>query len=220
MTTVCFISDTHNKHNKLIIPECDFLIHSGDISSMGYEYEIVNFLKWFSKQPAKYKIFTVGNHDWLFERNRSLAKSLIPENVIYLEDESIEIDELNFYGSPVQLNFCNWAFNRSEESLARYWSNIPNNTDILITHSPAYGVLDDVNNNDKHLGSQSLYDSIMNRVKCKISVFGHIHSGHGTKKINNTLFINASNLDENYQVAYNPIIVEIDKLGEIIVIQE
>jgi Icc-related predicted phosphoesterase len=210
MTTVCFISDTHNKHNKLIIPECDFLIHSGDISSMGYEYEIVNFLKWFSKQPAKYKIFTVGNHDWLFERNRSLAKSLIPENVIYLEDESIEIDGLNFYGSPVQLEFCNWAFNRSEESLTRYWSNIPDNIDILITHSPAYGILDDVRHNGKHLGSPSLYDEVTNRIKPLIHCFGHIHSGHGTKFINNTCFVNASVLDEDYKLSYNPILIGIN----------
>jgi len=204
-----FISDTHTKHKNLIIPECDFLICSGDISSMGYEHEIQNFLVWFNKQNARYKIFVAGNHDWLFERNRTLAKSLIPEGVIYLEDESIEIEGFNFYGSPVQLEFCNWAFNRTEESLARYWEGIPDNTDILITHSPPFGILDEVNHNGRHLGSPSLTDTIMNRVRPLISVFGHIHSGHGVKNVDDILFINASNLDEQYYSKYAPIVVDI-----------
>ncbi len=217
---MCFISDTHTKHKQLIIPECDFLIHSGDISSMGYEHEIQNFLVWFNKQKARYKIFCAGNHDFLFERNRSLAKSLIPEGVIYLEDEAVEIEGLNFYGSPVQLEFCNWAFNRTEESLARYWEGIPDNTDILITHSPPFGVLDEVLKNGIHLGSPSLIDTIMNRVKPLIHSFGHIHSSHGTKKVNDTLFINASNLNENYQAVYKPIIIEINEDKKINILQK
>jgi len=215
-----FISDTHTKHKKLIIPECDFLIHSGDISSIGHEHEIVNFLSWFDKQPARYKILTVGNHDFLFERNRSLAKTLIPKGVVYLEDEAIEIEGLNFYGSPVQLEFYNWAFNRSEESLSRYWEGIPDNIDILITHSPPFGILDEINNNGKHLGSPSLIANIEDRVKPLIHSFGHLHSSHGTKMVNETLFINASNLNEDYQVAYKPIIVEINEFGKIMVLQE
>lgn len=206
---MCFISDTHTKHKKLIIPECDFLICSGDISSMGYEHEIQNFLVWFNKQHARYKIFVAGNHDWLFERNRTLAKSLIPKGIIYLEDEAIEIEGFKFYGSPVQLEFCNWAFNRTEESLARYWEGIPDNTDILITHSPPFGILDELFNNGKHLGSSSLVDTVKNRVRPLIHIFGHIHSSHGVKNVDNILFINASNLNENYQLCYKPIIVDI-----------
>lgn len=125
MKKFVFISDTHSKHRKLIIPNCDFLICSGDISSMGYEHEIVNFLSWFNRQNAKYKILIAGNHDWLFENNITLAKSLIPNDIIYLEDNYVEIEGINIYGSPVQLEFCNWAFNRTEESLERYWKAIP-----------------------------------------------------------------------------------------------
>jgi len=217
---ICCISDTHNKHKQLIIPECDFLIHCGDISSMGYEHEIVGFLSWFKKQKARYKIFVSGNHDWMFERNRQLAKSLIPKGIIYLEDEAIEIEGLNFYGTPVQLEFCNWAFNRTEESLARYWEAIPDNTDILITHSPPYGVLDEVGSNGNRVGSPSLIDNVMDRVKPLIHCFGHIHSGHGATKLDKTLYINASNLDERYQVAYMPIILEMNELKEIMVLQK
>lgn len=204
-----FISDLHNKYKYIQIPECDFLICSGDVSSMGYEYEIINFISWYRKQQARYKIFIAGNHDWLFEKYRTIAKSLIPDDIIYLEDEAIEIEGFKFYGTPVQLEFCNWAFNRTEESLARYWEQIPDDTDILITHSPPFGILDVVEGRTVNLGSPSLYDTVINRVKPKIHVFGHIHSSHGVKKIEDTLFINASILDERYQITYEPIVVEI-----------
>ena len=209
MNKYIFISDSHNKHKQLIIPECDFLIHCGDISSMGYEHEVISFLSWFNKQKARHKIFIAGNHDWMFERNRTLAKSLIPEGIIYLEDEAIEIEGINFYGTPVNLEFCNWAFNRTEESLRRYFEGIPDNVDVLITHNPPYGILDEVNNNGMHLGSPSLTDIVLTRVNPKIHAFGHLHSSHGTKRIGNTLFINASNLDEDYQCVYEPIVIEI-----------
>ena len=215
-----FISDTHNKHRQLTIPECDFLIHSGDVSSMGYEHEINNFLSWFNKQPARYKIFIAGNHDWLYERNRLLAKSLIPKGIVYLEDEEIILDGFKLYGSPVQLEFCNWAFNKTEDQLKKYWKAIPDDTDILITHSPAYGILDEVNNNGIHLGSPSLYKEVNERLNLLIHSCGHIHSSHGTMKRSNILFINASNLNEKYEVAYKPVIVEIDDNRKIIVLQE
>jgi hypothetical protein len=65
---------------------------------MGYDHEIKGFMKWFAKQNAKHKIFIAGNHDKLFENERTFALSLIPGNVIYLEDSGIELLGLKFYG--------------------------------------------------------------------------------------------------------------------------
>ncbi len=59
------ISDTHGKHNGLQLPAGDVLIHAGDVSSMGKEYEILNFLDWFTKQDYEHKIFIAGNHDFI-----------------------------------------------------------------------------------------------------------------------------------------------------------
>jgi Icc-related predicted phosphoesterase len=207
---ICIISDTHNKHKRLAkLPEADVIIHCGDFTSMGHSHEIINFMEWYSKLPFEYKIVVAGNHDWLFETNGIIAREKVPENVIYLEDQEVIIDGIKFYGTPVSLPFMNWAFNRPEEKLKQHWEAIPDDTDVLITHQPPFGIFDWSVYDKKQTGSPSLYFEVVERIKPKIHCFGHIHSGHGIKVIENTTFVNASNLDEDYMCVYEPILIEI-----------
>lgn len=207
---ICIISDTHNKHKRLgRLPDADMIIHCGDFTSMGHSHEIVDFMKWYSMLPYKYKLIIAGNHDWLFERSRLLALEKVPENVIYLEDSGIEIEGLNFYGIPVQPPYNNWAFNRPEEKLIEHWKAIPDNTDVLITHGPPNSIFDFSVYDKIHTGSPSLYFEVVDRIKPKLHCFGHIHSGYGIKVIENTTFINASNLDERYMCVNDPVLFEI-----------
>lgn len=208
---LCIISDTHNKHKRLgKLPEADVIIHCGDFTSMGHSHEIREFMKWFSKlEQYKYKIIIAGNHDWLFDRSRILALEHVPKNVIYLEDSGVEIEGLNFYGTPVQLPFMNWAFNKPEEKLIPHWEAIPDNTDVLITHGAPHTIMDFGIYTNHNTGSPSLYWEVMNRIKPKIHCFGHVHSGYGIKVIENTTFINASNLDDDYMCVNSPVIIEI-----------
>ena len=61
------------------------------------------------------------------------------KGVHYLEDESIELFGYKIYGSPYTIKYEHWAFVEPEEDLAKRWTRIPDNTDILITHQPPYG---------------------------------------------------------------------------------
>ena len=71
---ICIISDTHNKHKYLELPDADIIIHCGDFTSMGKEHEIKNFMKWFSElKQYQHKLIIAGNHDWLFETNGLLV---------------------------------------------------------------------------------------------------------------------------------------------------
>lgn len=218
---LCIISDTHGKHKHLgKLPDADVIIHCGDMTSMGRSHEIVEFMKWFSKlDQYKYKICIAGNHDWLFDTNRLIAYEKIPNNVIYLEDKEIIIDGIKFYGTPVQLPFMNWAFNKPEEKLIPHWQAIPDDTDVLITHQPPYNIFDWSVYDKKPTGSPSLYKEVLERIKPSLHLMGHIHSGHGVKVIENTTFINASNLDEDYMCVYNPVLIEIND-GKVIVINQ
>ena len=113
---ITFISDTHNKHKQITstLPGGDLLIHAGDLSSMGYQHEIVQFLKWFNGlDNYTHKVFIAGNHDFGFERVRSSKEEgiRIPHGVTYLMDESITIEGIKIYGSPWQPWFHDWAFN-------------------------------------------------------------------------------------------------------------
>jgi len=206
MDIVC-ISDTHGRHKKLNVPEGDVLVCAGDISPRGELEMVMSFLNWFEKQPHKHKVFIAGNHDWCFMNGDAcviLDEIRGMESVHYLEDSDIELDGVKFYGTPWQPEFCNWAFNlpRGEEILEK-WKMIPEDTDVLITHGPPQMVLDTVEGrHNEHLGCADLNKEISGRIRPKLHVFGHIHSGNGSETFGNTTFINASVLGEDYQLKY------------------
>jgi Icc-related predicted phosphoesterase len=211
---ITFISDTHNKHKHLtskgmgnILGSGDILVHAGDSTSMGQKHEIEQFLKWFSNTDFEHKIFIAGNHDFGFEKETDIDQQFKDLGVTYLFDNDITIDGIKFYGSPWQPEFYNWAFNlpRGEE-LAAKWEKIPDDVDILITHGPAYGILDYAPIGG-HVGCEELYRKIV-EVKPKIHVCGHIHDSYGQKTMGGIEFLNASVLDDRYEHAHKPIVVE------------
>jgi len=213
---ICIISDTHTKHKYIGLKnfEADVLIHCGDITGNGGIGAITDFLTWFNEQKQfKYKIFIAGNHDWLFQRNNSLARQIVEDvgrgDIIYLENEEKVIENVKFYGTPVQPPFMNWAFNVNEPKLSEYWKIIPDNIDVLITHSPPYMIGDYVPHSMQHEGSPSLYREVTDRIKPKVHCFGHIHEGYGIVDMGDIKFINASCLDGSYMAVNDPIIIEI-----------
>jgi Icc-related predicted phosphoesterase len=213
---ITFISDTHNKHKHLtskgmgnILGSGDILVHAGDCTSMGQKHEINEFLKWFSNTEFEHKIFIAGNHDFGFEQKTDIDQQIKDLGVTYLFDNDITINGIKFYGSPWQPEFYNWAFNlpRGEE-LAAKWEKIPDDVDILITHGPAYGILDYAPIGG-HVGCEELYRKIV-EVKPKIHVCGHIHDSYGQKSMGGIEFLNASTLNDRYEYAHKPIVVEYD----------
>lgn len=131
---ILHLSDTHNYHHLLRdLPEADVVVHSGDFCMAGTEQEALDFLNWFCDLPYKHKIFICGNHDdCLYGANIEGLDS----NVHFLCNSGVEIEGIKFYGIPMFLSDC-----ITERQNLNY-ANIPNDTDVLITHSPAYGILD------------------------------------------------------------------------------
>ena len=221
---ITFISDTHNKHNQVTssLPGGDLLVHTGDISSMGYQHEIQQFLKWFNKlDNYTHKIFIAGNHDWGFQNNVEKVKGLLTDyqNVDYLEDDwiivgdndphDVNVKTAKIYGSPWQPEFYNWAFNlpRNGEELKAKWDMIPMDTDILLTHGPAWGHLDTIVGQTENLGCELLSQRI-EAIRPKIHVCGHIHTGYGYKFDGQTHFFNVSVLNERYDFTQKPMTVD------------
>ena len=196
-----FISDTHT-HRDLAIPEGDVLVHAGDATSTGTAGEVEQFLQWFDAQPHRRRLFIAGNHDWLFQRDPDLAALLLARHpgITYLQDAGVAIDGLRFYGSPWQPEFCQWAFNlpRRGRALREAWARIPEGTDVLITHGPPHGVLDQVRGGS-HLGCEELAARVA-AVRPRIHVFGHIHDGFGVLRSQATVFINASTCDADRHI--------------------
>lgn len=210
MTRIACISDTHLRHLffPLQIPESDILIHAGDATLSGDFFEIRDFFEWFGALPHRIKIFVAGNHDWLFQRKPALARSLVPDGVVYLQDDMVEVEGLKIYGSPWQPEFQGWAFNLPRGyRLREKWDMIPSGIDVLVTHGPPLSILD-LNYSGDHVGCGDLYEAVK-RVKPRLHVFGHIHVSYGVAKAGNTLFVNASTCDEAYRPSNKPIVVDI-----------
>lgn len=216
MPRIVLLSDTHNCNEQISVPDGDILIHAGDATNRGEQYEVEEFLVWFSRLPHKYKIFVAGNHDWLYETQNRFARILTAKfNIEYLQDSSTEIEGLKIYGSPWQPRFFDWAFNLNRGSeLAEKWKLIPDDIDVLITHGPPNGILDAVSRGAfvENTGCEELIKRIEEIAafgKLKIHVFGHIHCGYGEAEKFGIRFVNASNCDEDYLPTNPPIVVDL-----------
>lgn len=231
---IVLISDTHGHHNKLQLPDGDVLIHSGDFTSVGNFYQIFDFLEWFKSQKHKYKILIAGNHDKGIDEdlyNRILPNDGFPvqhtrkipikkalenfnslSNCFYLENSECIIENIKFFGSPYTPWFHGeyWAFNKHRgDDINQIWELIPNDTNVLITHGPPYGHLDQCDGNSLNLGCEMLIQRIEQLPNLKLHTFGHIHPGYGQKISKDRIFVNASICDDNNYPINKPIVINI-----------
>ena len=196
--TILHLSDTHGCHHRLRdLPEADVIVHSGDFTMNGSDVEAINFMNWFCELPYTHKIFICGNHDdCLYGANIDGLDS----NVHYLCNSSVEIEGVKFYGVPMFMGDC------ITDRQTRNYERIPSDTDVLITHSPAYGILD--YDDDINYGSEEIMTKLSD-LNLKAHLFGHIHAQHGVKTVGKTIFSNGAIMNAGYTVLNDPHIIEI-----------
>jgi len=207
ITHISDTHNKHNQLNGKL-PGGDILIHSGDVTSIGRKSEVERFIKWFNGiDNYTHKIFIAGNHDLTFDREvlyrdkaayfdgaswtdevaegkpdwlKNLLDIELNPNVFYLENNFIEVDQIKIWGSPISPTFgYGWAFNKDRgHDINEVWNNIPNDTDIVITHSPIYGYCDRASNTNQNVGCADLYHRL-HEVKPHLHFAGHIHEAYG-----------------------------------------
>lgn len=195
---ILHISDTHGQHGLLQeLPEADILVHSGDFTFAGSETEAYDFMNWLCDLPYRHKLFIAGNHDDCLYGADSIDG--LPENVHYLCNSGIEIDGISFYGVPLFMQDC------MDGTYEKLLYAIPSDTDVLITHQPPYGICDvaDYGSGATHHGNKILR-SVVDGLHLKYHLFGHEHDAYGTEKIGSTVFSNASQLDNKYNMNGKP----------------
>lgn len=244
---IVHISDTHDDHNTVTVPECDVLVHSGDLGGKTNLTELTQFLIWFERQPAKVKIFIAGNHDIVLDKKEA-AKERAKGNVFgwsrqldeykramdlvqnydvkYLFNTDYVYEGIKFWGSPYSPSFHRdtWAFNADRGAeISKEWAKIPTDVNVLITHTPCYGILDVISekyirheNEDRHVGCKDLLGVIKKRLlNLKLHCSGHIHDNVGCvmQSISNSrhiLFSNAAILTNEYKFLIDkPLIITI-----------
>ncbi len=194
-------------HSRLAWPEGDILVHAGDFTMLGKPDKIAEFGNWLRDSVFNAAIIVAGNHDILFQKEPQKARKLLlkHDKIHYLEDGGCTIDGISFYGSPWQPEFSHgWAFTlATEEELSNKWRRVPSNVQILVTHGPPAGILD-FTVDGRHAGSTSLLTEIIQRVKPRLHLFGHIHEGYGICDNKQTKFLSASICNANYEPIHRP----------------
>lgn len=225
-TKIVAISDSHTQHSRLEIPECDILIHAGDFTYRGLFQEVSSFSNWLSKQPAKKKIIVAGNHELSFDPRqgrkydpsaRDIIANHYDDDVYYIENRNIILDDINYFGSPWTPEFFDWAFNglRNEQAhldnriaLSYLYGQMSKKTDIVICHGPPYGIVDKAD--DGRLGSRELLKVINDTPSVKLVICGHLHEARGHEVVNGVHYCNVSSLDRDYRTLKPPVIIHLD----------
>lgn len=194
---ILHISDTHGCHRRLHdLPQADIVVHSGDLTMNGSEQEALDFMNWFCDLPYPQKIFICGNHD---ECLYDATIDGLDGNVHYLCNSGIEIEGLKFYGVPMFMGDC------ITDRQTKHYANIPDDTDILITHTPPFGILDFDDN--INYGSEELLGRI-SVVQPQLHLFGHIHAQYGMTILNGITFSNGAVMNADYTNFRKPILIE------------
>ncbi|MDE6649688.1 MAG: metallophosphoesterase [Muribaculaceae bacterium] len=191
---ILHLSDTHNCHHRLRdLPDADVVVHSGDFCMVGEEREAIDFMNWFCDLPYEHKIFICGNHDdCLYGANIDGLDS----NVHYLCNSGVEIEGVKFYGVPMFMSDC------ISDRQSRNYANIPADTEVLITHSPAFGILDFDDN--INYGSEEIAACIARLPNLKTHLFGHVHAQHGILNQNGVIFSNGAIMNSDYSTLNTP----------------
>jgi 3',5'-cyclic AMP phosphodiesterase CpdA len=242
------ISDLHGFYPQL--EGGDLLIVAGDLTARDLPEERLRFLEWLADQKYRKKIWIAGNHDNSLVNMK--FKKLKEDSVEYLCDSGTEFIEYNEYDPPVKGDFytktykiwgspwtstfegmnphCKAFTKDTDQQLAEKWALIPEDTEILVTHSPPKGIMDLVERDDvsyENTGSLSLLRRARQLPNLKLFVFGHIHQGYGIltpQEMMNTAkerpdvpptcksvpyIVNASHVNEYYEPVNKPIRIEL-----------
>lgn len=205
---IVVVSDTHGRHGELGLLSGDVLIHCGDVFNAFEENadEMAELDAWFGQQRFARILCIGGNHDYTLQALAARADRPL-RNAEYLEDRGLEYRGTRFYGSPWTPELEGWAYYLPDGDLESRWASIPDDTDILITHTPPYSVLDR-NSSGKRCGCHHLRERV-DRIRPALHCFGHVHASAGIHRDGRTTFANASMVNSQYEIARSPLEFEL-----------
>ncbi|MEM6929328.1 MAG: metallophosphoesterase [Myxococcota bacterium] len=190
MTTIVFISDTHGRHAELGRLSGDVLVHCGDGTDRT-QSSIDELDAWFGEQDFAHVLYVPGNHDFCAEAHWRAGLPVF-ENAHVVVDQRVDLRGLRIYASPWVPDLQGWAYYASERRLRQAWDQIPDDLDVLITHTPPATILDR-NRRGESLGCPDLLRRLARRAP-RLHAFGHVHHSGGVETRDGTTFVNASSV--------------------------
>lgn len=224
-------SDMHGNLDGLDPTGCDIVVIAGDFAKLsGFgkwhlhdqkKWVEKKFFKWIESYPGIEFIVVPGNHDLCFDSMKTTWITGLdwrldfPLNAHLLVDKEVEVKGLRVYGTPhIPVISHTWAFETPADKLRELYSKIPSGLDILVTHSPPHIPGSSIDRSvqfggDRAFGSNELSEEVIAK-KPRFLFCGHIHSGtHGGVKFDSCMVYNVSRVDESYEIAYEPTIIDV-----------
>ena len=210
------------------VEPCDIVLIGGDIVPLKIQSYTTDSEKWFktvfipwcNSLPCEKVVFIAGNHDHFLERHPDRMRLLLKgqDKIIYLDCEIFEYQGKVIYGTPLCKPFGRWAFMPSyKEQDDRYKRHLEaiGKIDIILSHDAPYGISDVLLQKDcwwadgSHIGNESLRKFVDN-AKPQLVLQGHLHScNHEKTEHNGTDVYCVSLLNEDYDMVYKPLYLEI-----------
>ena len=173
----------------------DLIVSCGDL-----EPTYLSFLATFTSAPV---IYVHGNHDDKYEK-------VLPEGCICIEDQIYVYKGIRILGlggsmryRPGQHQYTEWQMKKRVWKLKfqLFWRG---GFDILVTHSPAYGIND--GEDLAHRGFQT-FVTLLEKYSPKYFLHGHVHMRYGRKYKRNDVYKNTKiiNAYERYVFEYEEV---------------
>ena len=222
---ICAISDMHGQYDFNIDP-VDILFICGDIIPLymqrnheqSFRWLENFFVPWCNKQECKQIYLVAGNHDFALENNDKKINEIFKSTkIIYLNNQGAEYYDkesdktYTIWGSPMCHIFFNWAFMYDPEYEYSEFSKMTDNCDFVITHDAPYGTSDICLEhwNKEHIGNPELA-KVVSEKNPEYLFHGHLHStNHDCEMLGNTKVYNVSLLNEDYNMKYYPLYLEV-----------
>lgn len=185
------LGDTHELHREVEVPAGDLLIFTGDFTMFSKNMAAIeDFDDWLGELPHRWKLLIPGNHEFFLEADPS--RRFMLSNATLLIDEAVTIAGLKVYGSPMTPLYSGAFGNASAADRVRHWAKVPSDTNILITHGPPFGILDQSPGQSERMGDPELLTRVRELRSLRLHSFGHVHGGYGTMQENQVVFVNAA----------------------------
>lgn len=169
---ILFIADEESKlywdyFKKEYFEDIDIIVSCGDLKA-----SYLSFLSTMLPVPV---LYVHGNHDDKYDRNP-------PEGCICIEDRVFEYKGVRFLGLGGSNRYKPGVNQYTEKQMAKRIRKLrwklfrSKGFDVLVTHSPAKGFHDDVD--ECHKGFDAFY-GLIDKYKPKYFVHGHVHLNYG-----------------------------------------
>lgn len=177
---VVAVADLHGRLPEL--PAADLILIAGDIApDLGFHQDLQvrvqrqtdwlesAFCPWVAGLHAGRVLAVPGNHDWFGVLPAGCKAELYIDNLVEHEGRRL-------YFTPwIPYAYGMWNYELQDTGRRLAFGQIPMDIDVLVSHGPAYGILDGAANGD-HAGCLHLRANLF-RTQPKYFIFGHIHEG-------------------------------------------